>query len=152
MDIKDKKQNIVFSRMPHELLKTAPPFLFVDKVHEFDKEEQRIICSKQVGYNEPYFAGHFPGDPIVPGVLITEMAVQASALLFTAINDEVLQEGYLVRTKNFSFYNSVRPGSGIMLRVELVEHVGNFVTTKALITLQGEKTRVAKGEVVLFLR
>jgi len=152
MDIKNKKQNIVFARRPHELLKTAPPFLFVDKVHEFDREEQRIICSKQVGYNEPYLAGHFPGNPIVPGVLITEMAVQASALLLTAINDEVLEEGYLVRTKEFSFYNPVQPGSSLMLRVELVEHTGNFVTTKALITLQGEKRKIAKGEVVLFLR
>lgn len=152
MDINDKKQNIVFSKMPHELLKTAPPFLFVDKVHEFDRAEQKIICSKQVGYNEPYLAGHFPGDPIVPGVLITEMAVQASALLLTAINDQALEEGYLVRTKEFSFYNPVRPGSCLMLRVELLEHTGNFVTTKALITFQGEKRKAAKGEVVLFLR
>lgn len=152
MDNDDKKQNIVFLKMPHELLKTAPPFLFVDKVQEFDREEQRIVCSKLVGYNEPYLAGHFPGDPIVPGVLIIEMAVQASALLLTAINDEVLQEGYLVRTKDFSFYNPVRPGSCLMLRVELLEHTGNFVTTKALITIQGEKRKVAKGEVILFLR
>jgi len=152
MDSNDNKHNIVFSKMPHELLKTAPPFLFVDKVHEFDSVNQRIVCAKQVGYNEPYFAGHFPGDPIVPGVLLIEMAGQASALLLTAINDRTLEEGYLVRTKEFTFYNAVRPGSCLMIRVELVEQTGNFVTTKALLTLQGEKRKVAKGEVVLFLR
>ncbi|KJS23177.1 MAG: hypothetical protein VR72_02705 [Clostridiaceae bacterium BRH_c20a] len=138
--------------MPHELLKTAPPFLFVDKVHEFNREEKRLICSKQVGYNEPYFAGHFPGDPIVPGVLIIEMAVQASALLLTAINNTGLEEGYLVRTKDFSFYNAAKPGSCLMIQVELKEHTGNFVTAKALVTFQGEKRKAAKGEVVLFLR
>jgi 3-hydroxymyristoyl/3-hydroxydecanoyl-(acyl carrier protein) dehydratase len=152
VDIKDQEQNIVFCKMPHDLLKTAPPFLFVDKVHEFNKEEQSLICSKQVGYNEPYFAGHFPGDPIVPGVLITEMAVQASALLLTAINNTGYEEGYLVRTKDFSFYNAVRPGSCLMIRVKFLEQTGSFVTTKALVTFQGEKTKVAKGEVVLFLR
>lgn len=152
MDGKGEKENIVFSRMPHELLKTAPPFLFVDKVHEFDSDQQRITCSKLVGYNEPYLAGHFPGNPIVPGVLLIEMAVQASALLLTAINDAPLEEGYLVRTRDFSFYNAARPGSILMLNVQLLEQTGNFVTAKALITFQGEKRKAAKGEVVLFLR
>ena len=151
-DFKADEKNIVFSKRPHELLKTAPPFLFVDKVHEFDSEQQILLCSKQVGYNEPYLAGHFPGDPIVPGVLIIEMAVQASALLLMAINNAGFEEGYLVRTKDFSFYNAARPGSCLMIKVQFQEYTGNFLTAKALVTFQDDKKKAAKGEVVIFLR
>ncbi|KUO73819.1 MAG: hypothetical protein APF77_17200 [Clostridia bacterium BRH_c25] len=151
-DLKAEERNIIYSKKPHELLKTAPPFLFVDKVHEFDSEEKILLCSKQVSYNEPYLAGHFPGQPIVPGVLLIEMAAQASALLMIALNNAGLEEGYLVRTKDFSFYNTAMPGSCLMIKVQLQEHTGNFLTTKAAITFQGEKKKAAKGEVVLFLR
>lgn len=151
-DLKTEEKNIVFSKKPHELLKQAPPFLFVDKVHEFDSEKKILLCSKQVGYNEPYLAGHFPGQPIVPGVLLIEMAAQASALLLTALNNKSLEEGYLVRTKDFSFYNSAMPGTCLMIKVQLQECTGNFLTAKAVITFQGENKKAAKGEVVLYLR
>ncbi|KUO64324.1 MAG: hypothetical protein APF84_09815 [Gracilibacter sp. BRH_c7a] len=151
-DLRADEKNIIFSKRPHQLLKTAPPFLFIDKVHEFDSEQKILLCSKQVGYNEPYLAGHFPGEPIVPGVLLIEMAAQASALLLIALNNTGFEEGYLVRTKDFSFYNAAIPGSCLMIKVQLQEHTGNFLTTKAIITFKGEKKKAAKGEVVLFLR
>ncbi len=145
----DNKNNIVFQKAPHELLKTAPPFLFVDRVHEF--YDDILVCSKQVGYNEPYFAGHFPGNPVVPGVLVVEMATQASALLMTARPDSKLTAGYLVRIKDFTFYHQVKPGDCLSIRVELKEETGNYVTTKALVTFWGEKKKVARGEVILYL-
>ena len=80
--MKNRKGNIymnVTTKMPHQLLKQAPPFLFIDKIIE--KSENKIECVKHLTYNEPFFVGHFPGDPIVPGVLIIEMAAQASMLL-----------------------------------------------------------------------
>lgn len=151
-EMKDGETNIIYTKKPHELLKMTPPFLFIDKINEFDSEQKTLLCSKLVGYNEPYLAGHFPGQPIVPGVLMIEMAAQASALLMTALNDKVLEEGYLVRAKDFSFYNMAMPGCCLMIKVQLQEHTGSFLTTKAVITFQGEKKKAAKGEVVLFLR
>lgn len=151
-ELKADETNIIYTKKPHELLKMTPPFLFIDRINEFDSEQKVLLCSKQVGYNEPYLAGHFPGQPIVPGVLMVEMAAQASALLVTALNNTVLEEGYLVRVKDFSFYNMAIPGCCLMIKVQLQENTGGFLTTKAVITFQGEEKKAAKGEVVLFLR
>ncbi len=143
-------QNLIFEKMPHELLKPAPPFLFVDRVDSFDGAV--LICRKQVGYNEPYLAGHFPGNPVVPGVLLIEMANQAGALLAIARLGATFSEGYLARTGNFTFYNFARPGDCLAIRMEYKEQAGNFFTARALITFHGEKKKAARGEVILYLR
>ena len=73
----EKKGDIleIMNLLPHRY-----PFLLVDKINEF-QEGKSIICQKNVSFNEPFFNGHFPGYPVMPGVLILEALAQASGLL-----------------------------------------------------------------------
>ncbi|TMN20875.1 3-hydroxyacyl-ACP dehydratase FabZ family protein [Lentibacillus cibarius] len=138
----------VTKKKPHELLKQSPPFLFVDRVDEID--DQRIVCTKHLSYNEPFFAGHFPGNPIAPGVLLIEMAAQASLIIAGALEDtQQPQLGYLVETKKFRFYNQAIPGDTLKIEVELKDSLGNYRTAKARIT-EGDKM-ITKGELVFYV-
>ncbi|MBU5220659.1 beta-hydroxyacyl-ACP dehydratase [Bacillus albus] len=142
--------NSVLTKRPHELLLQAPPFLFIDKVLEFESDTESILCAKYLAYNEPYFSGHFPGKPILPGVLIIEMAAQASMLLILGMmNEEEPQVGYLVRTNKFSFINPVYPGDCLNVRATMVKTIGSFMTTKIEVVSISSSKIVAKGELVL---
>ncbi|MFA9557765.1 3-hydroxyacyl-ACP dehydratase FabZ family protein [Evansella sp. AB-rgal1] len=137
-------------KKPHELLKQAPPFLFIDKIVE--KNENEIKCIKHLTYNEAFFGGHFPGDPIVPGVLMIEMAAQASMLF--AIDDTEDAEpksGYLVQTKDFKFYHPGRPGDSLHITSVKKDSFGNYMTVKVLITIGDTKVKAAKGELIFFI-
>ena len=70
----------IMNLLPHRY-----PFLLVDKINEF-QEGKSIICQKNVSFNEPFFNGHFPGYPVMPGVLILEALAQASGLLVFLIH------------------------------------------------------------------
>jgi 3-hydroxymyristoyl/3-hydroxydecanoyl-(acyl carrier protein) dehydratase len=148
--IQKKRKVDLTKMMPHELLKQAPPFLFIDRIVEVENET--IQCIKQLAYNEPYFNGHFPGEPIVPGVLMIEMAAQASMLLTLALQDSTEPRvGYLVRTEKFRFQNPVRPGDTLRIKVKIKERVGNYFTTSATLTIDHTQKTAAKGELIFFL-
>lgn len=135
---------------PHELLKQAPPFLFVDRVDKVGDEW--IECIKQLAYNEPYFDGHFPDDPIVPGVLMIEASAQASMLLTMAMSGQTdARVGYLAQTKGFTFFNPVRPGDTLRIKVAMKKRVGNYFTTSATLKVDHTGKRAAKGELIFFL-
>ncbi|MBM3199052.1 MAG: 3-hydroxyacyl-ACP dehydratase FabZ [Chlamydiae bacterium] len=93
------------------------PFLLVDKIIELDLEENRIIGLKNVTMNEPFFQGHFPGAPIMPGVLILEALAQTGGVL-------VHQKGYahkiavLLHMGQVKFRKPVGPGDALVLRVQ----------------------------------
>src|SRR4051794_20492883 len=99
MEIKD-----ILNILPHRY-----PFLLVDKVLEIDVEKDSIIAQKNVTMNESFFQGHFPGAPIMPGVLILEALAQAGAILLH-------QKGYtdkiavFLNVNNVKFRQPVKPG------------------------------------------
>ena len=106
----------------HEILKILPhryPFLLIDRVLEL-KRKERIVAIKNVTINEPFFSGHFPGLPIMPGVLIVEAIAQAGgALLLTEVedrNDKVMVFTGIERAK---FRRPVSPGDQLRLEVEV---------------------------------
>lgn len=121
------------------LIPQREPFLFVDSITE--KMESKILTSYKVKGSEPFFAGHFPGNPIMPGVLLQEALFQTGACLMASQGSGGL--GVVTRVDNVKFRGLVRPGDELSMEVELVEVIANAYLMKG-------KTRVA-GKVVVAL-
>jgi 3-hydroxyacyl-[acyl-carrier-protein] dehydratase len=106
----------------HEILKILPhryPFLLIDRVLELTRK-QRIVAVKNVTINEPFFNGHFPGLPIMPGVLIVEAIAQAGgALLLTEVEDRSDKIMVFTGIERARFRRPVGPGDQLRLEVEL---------------------------------
>jgi 3-hydroxyacyl-[acyl-carrier-protein] dehydratase len=106
----------------HEILKILPhryPFLLIDRVLEL-KRKERIVALKNVTINEPFFAGHFPGLPIMPGVLIVEAIAQAGgALLLTEVEDREDKVMVFTGIERAKFRRPVSPGDQLRLEVEV---------------------------------
>jgi 3-hydroxyacyl-[acyl-carrier-protein] dehydratase len=109
----------------HDILKKLPhryPILLVDRVLEVLEDKKRIRAIKNVSINEPYFVGHFPHRPVMPGVLIIEALAQAATLLALEATDSVLDENsvvYFVGIDNARFKRPVEPGDQLILDVTL---------------------------------
>lgn len=105
----------IMSLLPHRY-----PFLLVDRVVEFE-QAKRLVALKNVTVNEPCFMGHFPGHPVMPGVLIIEALAQASGLLvfLSSPRHETQPMYYLVKVDNAKFTQMVVPGDQVRLEVEL---------------------------------
>jgi len=110
----------------HDILKKLPhryPILLVDRVLEIVDAGKRIRALKNVSINEPYFVGHFPHRPVMPGVLIIEALAQAATLLaLNATPDVVLDDStvvYFVGIDNARFKRPVEPGDQLILDVTL---------------------------------
>ena len=108
----------------HAILKQLPhryPFLLVDKVVELERN-QRIRAIKNVTFNEPYFMGHFPGRPVMPGVLILEALAQAAGLLAFDAMGQVPDENniyYFVGIDGARFKRPVEPGDQLLLTITI---------------------------------
>ena len=110
----------------HDILKKLPhryPILLVDRVLEVVDEGKRIRALKNVSINEPYFVGHFPHRPVMPGVLIIEALAQAATLLALYANPDVVLDDktvvYFVGIDNARFKRPVEPGDQLILDVTL---------------------------------
>ena len=109
----------------HQILKKLPhryPFLLVDRVLEVEKGK-RIRALKNVTINEPFFVGHFPKRPVMPGVLMLEAMAQASALLSFASLDMELDDNsvyYFAGIDGARFKRPVEPGDQLVMDVELL--------------------------------
>ncbi|MFB0970975.1 MAG: 3-hydroxyacyl-ACP dehydratase FabZ, partial [Pseudomonadales bacterium] len=104
-----------------QLLPHRYPFLLVDRVVEFEADK-RIVAIKNVTINEPQFNGHFPGNPVFPGVMIVEALAQASGILAFKSRNRTLADGYvyyLAGTDKTKFKRSVVPGDQMRLEVEI---------------------------------
>lgn len=102
--------------MPHRY-----PFLLIDRVSSFDDDNDTIIAYKNVTINEPFFNGHFPSKPVMPGVLILEALAQAGGLiLFYKIPDISGQLAFFMGIKNAKFRKPVTPGDQLVMEVKLI--------------------------------
>lgn len=111
-----------------ELLPHRYPFLLVDKVLELDQETRRIVAQKNVSINEPFFQGHFPGRPVMPGVLIIEALAQAGGIM-TQLGlgrDAQSQLFYMVKVDNARFNKQVVPGDVLRLEVQMKRLIRNM--------------------------
>lgn len=118
-----------------EVLPHRYPFLLVDRVLE-KETGKRIVAIKNVTMNEPHFQGHFPGFPIMPGVLIVEAMAQVAGLM-------VMEKGadsipMFASIDNVKFKTPVRPGDQLRFEVEVVKIKGSFVRTAGKATVDGK--------------
>jgi len=129
-----------------ELLPHRYPFLLVDRVLELEPN-QRILAVKNVSINEPFFQGHFPGHPVMPGVLVLEALAQAGGLLTqlsaagVAAGDEKLF--YLVKIDNARFSRMVVPGDQLMLEVKLKRMIRNMAMYECAASVDGKQVASA---------
>ena len=131
------------------LLPHREPFLFVDSVLEMEKGK-RLVADKLFGPEEFFFRGHFPGNPIVPGVIITEAMAQAGGVLFNySFGDELKKEGYsnayLIGLDRCRFRTPVVPGDRVVFTVELAKRRSRIIFFSAKATANGKK--VAEAEI-----
>src|SRR6202142_2443826 len=107
----------------HDILKILPhryPLLLIDRVLEL-KRKERIVAIKNVTINEPFFNGHFPGLPIMPGVLIVEAIAQAGgALLLTEVEDRTDKVMVFTGIERAKFRRPVSPGDQLRIEVEVM--------------------------------
>ncbi len=128
------------------LLPHRYPFLLVDKIIEFEKNKS-ILAIKNVSFNEPFFNGHFPGYPVMPGVLILEALAQASGLLVfkTPSLCPPNESLYLfVGIDKARFKKPVIPGDQLKLKVEMKKSKQGFAVFDALATVEDEIAASAK--------
>jgi len=114
------------------------PFLLIDRVIEIEKE--RIHTIKNVTVNEEFFNGHFPGRPIMPGVLQVEALAQSGALMLLTQHVEDPENSLMVFTgiKNAKFRRQVVPGDQLHMEVTLETFRRNFVVMKGIATVDDE--------------
>lgn len=108
MDIKE-----IMDVIPHR-----PPFLLLDTVEEMVPGE-RIVAKKNVTMNEPFFVGHFPGEPVMPGVLVVESMAQAGAVAILSMDDFRGKTAYFGGIKDAKFKRKIVPGDTLRLEVTI---------------------------------
>ena len=129
----------VMKLLPHRY-----PFLLVDKITEFIKDEQ-IVGVKNVTINEPFFQGHFPGHPIMPGVLIIEALAQCGGLLlmneFENPADKVV---YFMSLDDVKFRRPVTPGDQLEFELEMLQFRGRRCKMQGTAKVDGRVVAEAK--------
>lgn len=127
MNVNDIKQII-----PHRY-----PFLLVDKIIEME-EGKRVVGIKNVTINEPFFQGHFPDYPVMPGVLILEALAQVGAVAVLNMEENKGKIGFLAGVDKCRFKRQVMPGDTLQLEIEILRFKGAIGKGKGTATVDGE--------------
>ena len=123
----------IMEHLPHRY-----PFLLVDRILEFEPEK-RIVGLKNVTISEPYFQGHFPGHPVMPGVLIIEAMAQAGGLLLMdSVSDRENKVVYFMSLDNVKWRKPVVPGDQLVFEVEMVQFRRNVCKLRGVAKVDGK--------------
>lgn len=136
----------------NEIKKIIPhryPFLLVDKIIELE-EGKKAVGIKNVTANEPFFQGHFPDYPVMPGVLIVEALAQVGAVAMLIKEENKGKLAFFAGIDKFRFKGQVKPGDTLTLTVEVIRVKGPMGKGKA--TAYVDETLVAEGEVMFALK
>lgn len=126
-----------------QIIPQREPFLMIDKVEEYVPGES-AIAYKHVSEDEWYFKGHFPGNPIMPGVLITESLAQTGAVAILSLEENKGKNALFAGIDKMRFKKQVVPGDVLKLEVKIIKQKGPIGVGEAIATCN-EKI-VAKGE------
>jgi UDP-3-O-[3-hydroxymyristoyl] N-acetylglucosamine deacetylase / 3-hydroxyacyl-[acyl-carrier-protein] dehydratase len=126
------------------------PFLLVDRIIEVEGT-RRIVGIKNVTINEPFFQGHFPGHPIMPGVLIIEaMAQVGGMLLLGTLEDPGTKVVYFMSLDNVKFRRPVKPGDQLRFEIDLLQTRGRVCKIHGVAKVDGEV--VAEADMAAMVR
>ena len=126
-----------------QIIPQREPFLMIDEVEEYVPGES-AIAYKHVSEDEWYFKGHFPGNPIMPGVLITESLAQTGAIAILSLEANKGRNALFAGIDKMRFKKQVVPGDVLKLEVKIIKQKGPIGVGEALATCDGKI--VAKGE------
>ncbi|HYN81214.1 MAG TPA: UDP-3-O-acyl-N-acetylglucosamine deacetylase [Gemmatimonadaceae bacterium] len=148
---RDKGRAVVYEI--EDIMKVLPhryPFLLVDRILEIE-ENKRIVGLKNVTINEPFFAGHFPGHPVMPGVLIIEaMAQVGGMLLMGSVKDAESKVVYFMSLDNVKFRRPVKPGDQIRFELDVIQIRGPVCKMRGVGKVDGEI--VAEADMAAMVR
>lgn len=120
-----------------EIIPHRHPFMLIDSIEELE-EGVRAVGKKCVSFNEPYFAGHFPGNPVMPGVLIIEALAQTGAVAMLGLPEWKGKTAYFVGIDKARFKQKVYPGDVLMLETRIVKVKGPIGVGEAAATVNGK--------------
>lgn len=130
-----------------KILPHRPPFLMVDRITKI--EGNKLTAIKQVTIGEPYFQGHFPGHPIMPGVLQLEAIAQVAGILMLRRAEDAGKLAYFMSAENVKWRKPVRPGDTLVIDIEMTKSRGKIGKAKGVCSVDGEP--VSEAEVTFML-
>ncbi len=133
--------NEIMAMLPHRY-----PFLMIDRVLELSPGE-RVVALKNVSINEPHFTGHFPGQPVMPGVLVVEAIAQACGVMAMSAHPDMRQKQvFLLGLDGIRFRTPVRPGDQLRIAVQKTGEKRSIWFFDADVTVEGKT--VVEGKVM----
>ena len=120
-----------------EIIPHRHPFLLIDCIEELEPCV-RAVGYKAVTYNEPFFAGHFPEEPVMPGVLIVEALAQTGAVAILSVEANKGKTAYFAAMNNVKFKRKVIPGDKLRLECQIIRQKGPMGIGSAVATVDGQ--------------
>ena len=146
----DAPEKVMDIRRVMDLLPHRYPFIMIDRVTDLPSDDE-LVALKNVTINEPYFQGHYPGRPVMPGVLQVEAMAQAAGLLLLRklpVGDNKI--AFFMSVDKVKFRQAVQPGDSIEIRVKIIKIRGNKIATATGVCSVGGKT-VSSAELMFML-
>jgi UDP-3-O-[3-hydroxymyristoyl] N-acetylglucosamine deacetylase / 3-hydroxyacyl-[acyl-carrier-protein] dehydratase len=131
-----------------DIIPHAYPFVMIDRVTDFTKEDE-LVAIKNVTINEPYFMGHFPGNPVMPGVLQIESMCQAAGIIMLRHTTAERKVSYFMSADNVKFRKPVRPGDQLVIHVKITRNKGRIAAAHGECTVDG--TPVSSADLLFTL-
>lgn len=135
--------SILTAKQIMEIIPHRQPFMLVDTIEELEAGV-RAVARKCVSYNEPFFAGHFPDEPVMPGVLIIEALAQTGAVAILSVPENKGKTAYFAGINSAKFKRKVVPGDVLTLETEIVKIKGPIGVGKAKATVDGKVAAIAE--------